>query len=67
MQDDHSPEAIELVCPHRPLPSNQDQPDATVFVTARCLAALSPSAYVRLSNQGVRSITLRLDACADCP
>ncbi len=35
--------------------------------TTMCLAALGPSAYLALFAVGVQRVSLRLDACANCP
>ncbi|MFW5709501.1 MAG: 4Fe-4S dicluster domain-containing protein [Chloroflexota bacterium] len=58
---------VELICPYREPVNRQADRDSAAFITPRCLAALAPSTYVELANRGVRHITLRLDACADCP
>jgi ferredoxin len=58
---------IEIACAYRPTPHNQANLQAPLFVVPRCLAGIAPSAYIELANQGVEHITLRCDACADCP
>lgn len=58
---------IELACGYRPKPYSQTDPEATLFITPRCLAALSVANYVELANQGVSHVTIRVDACASCP
>jgi len=58
---------IELACPYRPSPEGKTNPQAELTITPRCLAALSVSTYVELANQGITQITVRADACANCP
>lgn len=58
---------IELTCAYRPGPLMQHDRQADLYAMPGCLAALSISTYVELANVGVCRVTLRLDACADCP
>lgn len=58
---------LELACAYRSTPKIMADPQATLFVAPRCLAALSLSTYVELANQGVTHLSVRGDACADCP
>jgi ferredoxin len=58
---------LELACPHHPDLSATANPASALLVMTRCLASLSPSAYVELFNRGAQIVLLRLDACADCP
>lgn len=58
-------QAVELVCALHPAPDKGANANASVIRTNTCLAALSASAFIRLLSQ-VSSITVRIDACAEC-
>ncbi|MBX3083628.1 MAG: 4Fe-4S binding protein [Anaerolineae bacterium] len=60
-------ENLEIACAHHPDPAvGEAKPDA-VITTNTCLAALGASAYLALIAQDVRRLTVRLDACDQCP
>ncbi len=58
---------IELACAYCSTPQTLADPKAALFITPRCLAALSVSTLVALANLGVTHVTLRTDVCRDCP
>ena len=58
---------IELACAQHPAPE-KGAPDVEAVVrTTGCLAALGPSAYTGLIAMGLQRVSVRLDACAECP
>ncbi|HZY41748.1 MAG TPA: 4Fe-4S binding protein [Anaerolineae bacterium] len=58
---------IELVCAQHPAPEVGPSDVTAVVRTTTCLAALGPSAYLGLIALGLQRVTVRLDACAECP
>lgn len=58
---------IELACAQHPAPE-KGAPDVEAVVrTTGCLAALGPSAYIGLIAMGAQRVSVRVDACAECP
>ncbi len=58
---------IEIACPHHPQVDTRLTDVHHKIISTRCLAAYGPSTYVSLKALGVKKITLRLDACMQCP
>jgi ferredoxin len=60
-------QSLELICGFHPNPESGLPGSRNTVRTANCLAALGPSLYIALQGRGVKHISLRLDACAQCP
>lgn len=60
-------EQMELACSHHPAPASGPGSTDSALVALGCLSALGPSVYVSLLALGVDRLSVRLDACADCP
>lgn len=60
-------EAVELLCSQHPHPHSGSDPEHTAIRVKGCLAGLGSAAYIGLYTLGLRQITLRSDACAECP
>jgi ferredoxin len=58
---------IELACAQHPAPEKGPSDVEAVVRTTGCLAALGPSAYTGLIAMGLQRVSVRLDACAECP
>lgn len=58
---------LTLVCAQHPDPGRTTDDTQAVIRTPGCLGGLGPSLYVSLAALGVEQITVRLDACAECP
>lgn len=58
---------IELACTQHPAPEKGPSDVEAVVRTTGCLAALGPSAYIGLIAMGMQRVSVRLDACAECP
>ena len=58
---------IELACAQHPAPEKGSPDVEAVVRTTGCLAALGPSAYIGLIAMGVQRVSVRMDACAECP
>ena len=58
---------IELACAQHPAPEKGTPDVEAVVRTTGCLAALGPSAYIGLMAMGLQRVSVRLDACAECP
>lgn len=59
--------ALSLVCPLHPAPGLTAAPVTSVVRHKRCLASLSPSLLIDLSNGGRRTIWLDDTTCSACP
>ena len=60
-------EHMEIACSHHPNPGGGLDNSDGALVALGCLSALGPSVYVSLLALGVEQLTVRLDACAECP
>lgn len=58
---------LSLVCPQHPTPGITAAPVTAVVRHKRCLASLSPSTLIGLSDGGRRTIWLDDTACSGCP
>ncbi|MFW5942153.1 MAG: 4Fe-4S dicluster domain-containing protein [Chloroflexota bacterium] len=58
-------DGFEIICEHHPHP--QQGPAAAAIRVRGCLAGLGAAAYVQLSTLSAERITIRTDACAECP
>ena len=60
-------DAVALVCPQHPEPDRTRAPVDVVVRHKRCLAALSISRLLELSDGGRRAVWLDDSPCAECP
>lgn len=60
-------EHVEVACGHHPTVEQGDPKADAVLRTQGCLTSFGPSAYLGLLAMDVERVTVRLDACADCP
>jgi ferredoxin len=59
--------AVELVCQAHPRAETGLSAGATGIRLRGCLAGLGSGTYLALAALGVEQVTLRLDACGECP
>lgn len=59
--------ALELVCQAHPRAERGGSAETTGIRVRGCLAGLGSGTYLALAALGVEQITLRLDACQECP
>ena len=58
---------IELVCQAHPRAQNGVSEDAVGIRVRGCLAGLGSGTYLALAAMGLEKVTVRLDACSECP
>lgn len=58
---------IELVCQANPYAGNGVSTEAVGIRVRGCLAGLGSGTYLALAVMGMEKVSLRLDACAECP
>jgi ferredoxin len=58
---------IELVCQANPYAGNGVSAEAVGIRVRGCLAGLGSGTYLTLAAMGLEKISVRLDACAECP
>jgi NAD-dependent dihydropyrimidine dehydrogenase PreA subunit len=58
---------IELVCQANPYAQNGVSEDTVGIRVRGCLAGLGSETYLALAAMGIEKVSLRLDACAECP
>ena len=58
---------IELACARHSAPEKGQSDVEAVVRTTGCLAALGPSAYTGLIAMGLQRVSVRVDACGECP
>jgi NAD-dependent dihydropyrimidine dehydrogenase PreA subunit len=58
---------IELVCQANPYGGNGVSAEAVGIRVRGCLAGLGRGTYLALAAMGMEKVSLRLDACAECP
>jgi ferredoxin len=58
---------IELTCAQHPAPEKGQSDVEAVVRTTGCLAAFGPSAYTGLVAMGLQRVSVRVDACDECP
>jgi ferredoxin len=57
---------VELLCGLHPHPDTGSSPETIGIQIQGCLAGLGAGALLTLSNLGIKRLTLRAEACADC-